>query len=170
MNINYFLLTTLLLVECLFPLQVHGEPLFFKTTTQNRPNSGGNKYFWDVFGIFGQKNKAPSSSYNSITSSYGAPSSQYGAPSSQYGAPSSQYGAPASAPSYKPSYEPPGSSRPTYEAPKPLNPAYSPPVPNLPTYQTPGNIKLLEFAIIQIKLNCTVETNDPKIVLACRIS
>ena len=141
------LLLTLILVEWLSPLQVHGEPLFFKSSTKNRPNSGGNKYFWDVFGIFGQKNKAPSSSYNSITSSYGAPSSEYGAPSSEYGAPSSQYGAPSSqygapgeAPSYKPSYEPPGSNKPSYDSHKPLNPSYSPPLPSLPTYQTPGNI------------------------------
>lgn len=138
---NSFLVVTILLVgSCTIP-RANGEPLFFKGFSNNRPNSGGNKYFWDIFGIFGSKNKSPSSSYgsNTISSSYGAP------------------------PSYKPTYEPPGSVKPSYAPPGPVKPSYeppeqvkpsykpdkpsykpvipsyeSPPLPALPSYSTPG--------------------------------
>ena len=128
---NSFLVVSILLVGSFNPPRANGEPLFFKGFSNNRPNLGGNKYFWDIFGIFGSKNKQPSSSYdsNTISSSYGAP------------------------PSYKPTYEPPGPVKPSYEPPgqvkpsykpekpsyKPVKPSYeSPQLPALPTYSTPG--------------------------------
>ena len=110
--------------------RTRADPLFFKTFSKNRPNSAGtsNRYFWDVFGLFGSKNKAPSSSYNSnvISNSYGA------------------------TPSYKPSYEPVKPSyepvKPSYEPVKPsyetVRPSYEPVKPSYgstkPSYQTIG--------------------------------
>ena len=111
-------------------VEVQGDPLFFNSFSKNRPNSGGggNKYFWDVFGIFGGKKTASSSSssssYNSnlISNSYGAPNKP-------------SYEAPGLVNPIKPSYEAPGSVKPSYN---PAKPSYEPPGPVKPSYEPPG--------------------------------
>ena len=116
-------IVTVFLVLSAIPIG-RGEPLFFKSFSKNRPNSGGggggNRFFWDFFGIFGSKNKSPSSySPNSVSGSYGAPVS-YNPPKPSYEP-------------VKPSYEP---VKPSYE---PVKPSYGPVEPHnnqkLPTYE-----------------------------------
>ena len=123
MKLNTVVVVVTVVLSAISPGQ--GEPLFFKSFSKNRPNSGsggGNRFFWDFFGIFGSKNKSPSSSsynQNSVSGSYGAPVSYN-----------------PTKPSYepvKPSYEP---VKPSYE---PVKPTYGPVEPfnnqNRPTYE-----------------------------------